>query len=174
MKAGFDCTRKRSGEDLDGLPLRGDTPEPVPDAGAAVISAAREVPGVIEASCPGECREGWLFARIEKFRAGQGREAAHAIGTRLATVPHAPGFVVVLAGDVRTDDLDEAMFHWAASSDASRDWQQVGSILCIDATPKLPGDGTREAPVRAWPPFMRMSDVVSERVAARWSEYGLA
>jgi hypothetical protein len=49
-----------------------------------------------------------------------------------------------------------------------------GRRIAFDATPKLPGDEHNGQPIRDWPPILRMSDDVRQRVESRWTEFGLS
>lgn len=93
--------------------------------------------------------------------------------------------VIVVDDDINVHDEQEVLFHMCANVDPRRDimivdgpvdildhaapWEGAGSKMGIDATRKVPGEGT----VREWPPRIRMSDEVRERVSRRWAEYGL-
>jgi 3-polyprenyl-4-hydroxybenzoate decarboxylase len=87
-------------------------------------------------------------------------------------------FVIVVGPDVDAGDLDDALFHWLAHSDASRDMTRfkhdtdpARSVLGFDATPKGPGDECNGQPVRDWPPILRMNTEVRALVERRWAEY---
>ncbi len=93
--------------------------------------------------------------------------------------------IVVVDHQVNVHDEQDVLFHLCANIDPSRDLELVrgpldildhasvayggGGKLGIDATAKWPGEGT----VRDWPEALIMSDEVSRRIEARWSEYGL-
>jgi 4-hydroxy-3-polyprenylbenzoate decarboxylase len=95
-------------------------------------------------------------------------------------------FIVVVDEDVNVHDEQDVMFHVGANVDPRRDtvivdgpldildhaapFEGAGSKLGIDATRKIPGEGT----VRDWPRETGMSDEMRERVEQRWEEFGLS
>jgi 4-hydroxy-3-polyprenylbenzoate decarboxylase len=183
MKIGFDATRKIPGEEVEGVPVEGDDAPlpPMGDAEAAeLVSRVRALPLVDGVSLPESCGRGWLFVRIRKQKACEGRRTAQAI-LDLLPGERSPGpvFIVVLGADADPMDVDSSMFHWCASCDASRDMLEqpdgVGRVIrmAFDATPKLPGDVANGQPVRAWPPILKMSEEIRALVEKRWAEYGL-
>jgi 3-polyprenyl-4-hydroxybenzoate decarboxylase len=112
--------------------------------------------------------------RVEKKEAGDGARVIKTIGALTEEVTLPPWTIVVgPAADVA--DVDSAMFHWLANMSPERDryLSVCGRRVAFDATPKMAGDEARGWPVRAWPPLIRMSGEVSERVAGRWGELGI-
>ncbi|MBL8763848.1 MAG: UbiD family decarboxylase [Phycisphaerae bacterium] len=167
-KIGFDCTRKRTGEEVGG---RGEGIRPravvLERAGAeALLQEVRRIPSVLDAALPEELGRGWLFVRVNKDGPGQGRDVLR----RVATIQGVPPFVVAVGPDVRLDDPDEVMFHWAAHTDAGRDADRSvleNGSLCFDSTPKLPGDDSGGEPVRPWPPILIMAPDVRRSISRR-------
>lgn len=179
MKIGFDCTPKRTNEDVGGVPVTSAEPRPAPEA-APLLRAVRALPGVLDAALPESCGRYWLFIRLDKQRARQGREALAALFNLLPLGGQPPPpFVIVVGPGVDVHRTDDALFHWCAHSDTSRDavwWTSRDGkwhTLAFDATPKLPGDEANGQPVRPWPPVLTMDPAVRSKVAARWNELNL-
>ncbi len=180
MKIGFDCTRKVPGDGGE----HPDAGPGLPDAAQAarLVERLRAVEGIAGAELPGSCGHGWLLVKIRKTAAGQGRAACRRVLAELAAGPASqpaagPRFVVVLGEAVEITDINDAMFHFCANCDVSRDLVEpaAGSaVVAFDATPKLPGDEYNGRPVRVWPPIIRVNTQIAERIEARWAEYGLA
>lgn len=185
-KLGLDCTRKIPGENIRGIAVDSQTPPPASDAErTAWLDAARATPGVIDASWPVESGR-WAFIKVSKTertldRAGLGRSVLNAA---LALNTHegpGPRFVITLGSDVDVHDLDAALFHWVANSDAGRDMVHhaegrsaaYGGRLGFDATPKVPGDEADGEPVRDWPPVLTLSPAIRVNLEARLRELGL-
>jgi 4-hydroxy-3-polyprenylbenzoate decarboxylase len=165
MKIGFDCTRKIAGEEVGGVSVA-EMPRVEVDGD---LAAVRAIAGVRDAAL---IEGGWLTVVIEKTAPGQGREVLQRVLAIEAAAGKRPApFVIVLAAGVDAHRFDDAMFHWLAHSDASRDmlrwasgdgrWHRLG----FDATPKVPGDEANGQPVRPWPPIIRMEPGVMERTA---------
>jgi 4-hydroxy-3-polyprenylbenzoate decarboxylase len=183
-KIGFDCTRKREGEQVgDPRPIS-DKPRASlsPDAAQQLLARVKSLEHVRDAALPDELGRHWLFVSIEKSRAKQGRETLNALFDKFPS--HAvggvgeglPPFVIVFDSTVNIHDFDEALFHWCANSDAGRDRLLAPSrnSLGFDATTKIAGvDSANGFPSRAFPPIIAMSDEIKQRVDRRWSEYGL-
>lgn len=173
-KVGFDCTRKRQGEQAgDPRPIS-EKPRPSlsPDAARQLLAGVRSLDGVRDAALPDDLGRHWLFVAIDKSRAGQGR----ALLERVLAGDSLPPFVIILDSAVNIDDFDEALFHWCANTDAGRDRLLAPSRSAVgfDATTKIAGDDSANGyPARAFPPIIRMSDEIKERVDRRWSEFGL-
>lgn len=166
MKIGFDCTPRWPGEEVGGVAHSESSPAFAPDRLEAAEHAARGVDGVIDARA--HC-DGWLLARCEHREAGTGR----AIVERLLALPDVPPFVIALGPDVDVDDLDAALFHWVANSDASRDAVVAHGRLGFDATPKTSADSSEHGPVRDWPPVLEMDRDTGRVVDEKWSRYGI-
>ncbi len=92
--------------------------------------------------------------------------------------------IVVVDRDVNVHDEQEVLFHMCANVDWRRDtvivdgpvdildhsapFKGAGSKIGIDATRKIPGEGT----FRPYPPLIEMTESIKQRVTARWREYG--
>lgn len=181
MKIGFDCTRKRDGEQVHGIDVpsvsQGAEIDHAADA-ARAVELARGVPGVVDARLVPPGGPGWLLVSVDKTRPGQGRATLRAVLDALERTGGAP-FVIALSRDVDLSNADLALFHWCAHCDASRDavrWSSAdGRVhrLGFDATAKMPGDEANGQPVRDWPPILRMDPGVEAAVVGRWAELGL-
>ncbi|MGV6814529.1 MAG: UbiD family decarboxylase domain-containing protein [Phycisphaerales bacterium] len=159
MKLGFDGTPKVAGEDVDGdeiVPVRG---FPSDKDRKNAVDWARSIEGVLGASSPVEA-PGWLFVRVDR---GYNEPERAGLGARVLdefwNEPTAHKFIVTLGRDVNIEDHHQALFHWAANTDGSRDAFWDCSHGCdrvgFDATPKTAGDGRGGQPVRAWPPILK-------------------
>lgn len=92
--------------------------------------------------------------------------------------------IVVVDESVNVHDEQEVLFHMCANVDWRRDtviadgpvdildhaapFEGAGAKIGIDATRKIPGEGT----VREYPPLIQMSDAIKDQVTRRWREYG--
>ena len=180
MKIGFDATRKREGDQALGVELDAPAWQPMTPADAAeYVARVAGVEGVSRVALPEQLGLGWLLVAVNKAHAGDGVRTLERV---LAVQPRggwisAPPMVIVLSEGVAVEDFDQALFHWCANADASRDmvrWQQGGvHRLGFDATAKLAGEARNGQPTRAWPPVLSMDRAVVERVRSRWSELGL-
>ncbi|MFN0012884.1 MAG: UbiD family decarboxylase domain-containing protein [Phycisphaerales bacterium] len=179
MKIGFDCTRKVVGEEVDGNPLNSSEFKVQSPHTQGIVAAARAVPGVLGAALHAD---GWLLVKISKAAPGDGHRAIERIASLLAhhsapneapaqagalsppSLPRAAAparairFLIILGQDANIGDTDNALFHWLANSDASRDAEVIGGVWCVDATPKFPGDQRNGQAVRPWPPLMSMHE----------------
>ena len=70
-------------------------------------------------------------------------------------------------------DVEAVLFRWCANSDPGRDMIRRGGRIGFDATSKTAGTIINGHPVRDYPPILRMSDEIKDRVTRRWTEYGL-
>lgn len=93
--------------------------------------------------------------------------------------------IVVVDHDVNVHDEQDVFFRVGANVDWRRDTMIVdgpcdildhatpyygtGAKIGIDATRKIQGEGV----VREWPDELQMSDEILNRVAQRWSSYGI-
>lgn len=93
--------------------------------------------------------------------------------------------IIVVDEGVNVHDEQDVFFHVGANVDWRRDTMIVdgpcdildhatpyygtGGKIGIDATRKIQGEGV----VRDWPDELRMSDEIVNRVAERWSSYGI-
>jgi len=123
------------------------------------------------------------FIRIRKEYAMQARKVMHAVWG--AGQMGFTKLIVVVDEDVNVHDEQEVLFTLCANVDMRRDVVTVdgpldildhaaphlgaGGKMGIDATRKIPGEGM----VREYPKELRMTPEILERVARRWSEYGI-
>lgn len=196
LKVGFDCTRKRDGEQVGGVGVAA-TPRPIAsrevlDAHAAKICA--DVPGVLDARVLHEAGGYWMFIKVDKKQAGDGVRALEAAMRVQEFASGGSVYLVAVGPEVDIADADAALFHWVANFDASRDivldpvelesdyWKRsafgnptnpptnparrMTHRVGFDATPKVPGDERFGEPVRAWPPVLMMDEVVVGKVGA--------
>jgi len=86
---------------------------------------------------------------------------------------------------VNVHDEQEVLFRMTANVDPRRDtvildgpldildhaapFEGAGSKMGLDATRKIPGEGT----IRRWPELLKMSDTMRNQVTQRWPELGL-
>ena len=178
-KIGFDGTVKREGESVHGVPTS-HAATARPPASHAMVDIAKSIAGVTDAALPESCGGGWLFIRCDKQQGGGGRGILEQF-VRLCTERSdpTPSFVVLVSGNVDVQNIDDAMFHWCAHTDAGRDALRYRSadhsrcMLLFDATIKMPGDQRLGWPVRSWPPILQMDAGTKQKVTARWSQYGV-
>jgi 3-polyprenyl-4-hydroxybenzoate decarboxylase len=134
------------------------------------------LPSVTGVSIPGELGGWWLFIQIRKENPGDGQRIIKAMG-ELANTVKIPRWTIVVGEECKLigadGGFDDPLFHWLANSAPDRDsyLSVCGRRIAFDATPKMLGDERHGLPIRAWPPIIKMSREVSERVKARWSEY---
>jgi 4-hydroxy-3-polyprenylbenzoate decarboxylase len=181
MKIGFDCTRKRDGEQLHGVGVSVgpgvtvEAPMPVLAPRSAECEAylrlVHALPSVVGARVI-EAAPAWMLVQADKTIAGIGRAVIESIWSLSAGVEAAmlPRFVVVVGRDADLADADVVLFHWCAHTDASRDMYRWASSngrvqrVAFDATPKLPGDERNHQPARDWPPMLAIDAQVARRV----------
>jgi len=125
----------------------------------------------------------FAFVKIRKEYAYQARKVIHSIwgaGQMMFSK-----FVVVVDEHVDVHDEQNVLFAVGANVDARRDtvivdgpldildhaapFEGAGSKMGIDATRKIPGEGT----IRRWPSSLEMSAHIKDRVTRRWAELGL-
>ncbi len=180
MKLGLDCTVKRPGEEVNGVPV--DLPEHAPghlaEAGAH-LARIRAIPGVLEATIQPDV-PGWLLIRVDKgLEAGctvtpdrvhlDQQVCAAALALDPADDACGPlPFVIVLGRDVDLHAPVDPFFHWLANMDPSRDLHRAADETRVGfaCAPKGPDDAHRRQPVRAWPPVVAMDPEVTARVLA--------
>ena len=128
------------------------------------------------------------FIRIRKQYPLQARRVMHAIwgAGQMAWTK----MIVVVDHDVDVHDHEQVLFHLCANCDPGRDIEVVNGPLDIldhaaprigaghkigfDATQKMPGEECGGHPVRDYPPILKMSEDILERITRRWGEYGLS
>jgi len=159
VKLGFDATAKIAGEDVDGRVIAEPRSLPTIEQQTHAVDQAMGIDGVHDAHAS-DSAPGWLFIRADKDveepeHAGIGGGIIKAYFTQACAMK----FVVVLGRSVGIHDHHQALFHWAANTDASRDayWDQSNGCdrVGFDATPKSAGDTRNKQPVRAWPPVLK-------------------
>ena len=142
------------------------------------------VPDVLDYDLPTfGCFHNCAFVKIRKEYPYQARRVMHALwgAGQMALTK----IIIVVDADVDVHNPDDVLFHVGANVDPQRDIEFVrgpvdildhaapvcgaGSKMGIDATRKLPGEGT----VRAWPAELEMTPEVKALVTRRWGEYGL-
>jgi 4-hydroxy-3-polyprenylbenzoate decarboxylase len=129
-----------------------------------------------------------VFVKIKKEYPLQGRRVMHSIwgAGQMAWTK----MIVVVDHDVDVHDQDAVLFHLAGNVDPARDIEIVngpldildhaaprlgaGSKIGFDATRKIQGEEVGGNPVRSWPPIIAMNAAIKDRVAKRWSEFGLS
>jgi 3-polyprenyl-4-hydroxybenzoate decarboxylase len=94
-----------------------------------------------------------ILLPVDKKEAGQGVETLRSASEAL---PEGADVLIAVDASVDTASLGDSFFHLAASFDPLRDAHFFGDRLCLDGTPKLPGDGSEKWPVRRWPPPCRL------------------
>lgn len=123
------------------------------------------------------------FVKIRKEYPMQARKVMSAIwgaGQMMFTK-----LIIVVDEHVNVHDEHDVMFHMGANWDPRRDTVIVdgpidildhaspmygtGAKMGIDATRKIPGEGT----IREWPAEIEMSADIKELVTRRWGDYGL-
>jgi 4-hydroxy-3-polyprenylbenzoate decarboxylase len=186
-KIGFDATRKfpderGRGPDVSGAAVR--TPL-APGQADRLVEHTLAIPGVRAAACPAELGRDWLLLSLDKPTGDRGElatrvaaaldhigpiatDAGAEVGGGGAVRP--PAYVVLLGPDVDPADIDTALFHWCAHTDAGRD--AIGSAwnagrLIFDATPKSPAERRSGLPARSWPPILVNDPAVVASVKAR-------
>jgi 3-polyprenyl-4-hydroxybenzoate decarboxylase len=129
---------------------------------------------VLDARVPPEFGGWWLLVRIAKNQAGDGARLIKTLGGLTAECG-LPRWTVIVGAESDLTNPDDALFHWMANTAPDRDrvTSVCGRRIAFDATPKMPGDEANGQPVREWPPLIAMSKAVKERVAGRWTEYGI-
>jgi len=167
-KLGIDATRKVRGEEVNGIAF---------DAPIALRRSASEVrqhPPVTLFE-PAWGRGRCAFAALRAGERARGREAIEQILDQLESAkPQAAfEFIILIDDDADVRDVDAVLFRWCANSDPGRDMIRRGSLVAFDATAKIAGTTINGQPVRDYPPILRMSDEIKERVTHRWTEYGL-
>ncbi|MEN0020874.1 MAG: UbiD family decarboxylase domain-containing protein, partial [Planctomycetota bacterium] len=180
-KLGFDCTAKWTGEEVGGRPVS-DAPKPrhwaTGDELERYLEAVRAIDGIVNAAMPTDA-PGWLVVSADRDFGEPGKQGVGArIRDAVLAVPcdQPPPYVVVVGRSVDVTDADEAMFHWLANADASRDAVRIdhatGGRMAFDATPKELHEELGAESVRAWPPILSMPDDVAVQASQRLKSLG--
>ncbi|GEM_PF-533 len=169
-KLGIDATRKIAGEEVGGIPIdivRTAPPRPLVDAYSDDGATAMFQPGFGFGRC--------AFVQLPAGDRGHGREILASMMDRLSRADGQPTweFIVLVDDDADPRDTEAVLFCWCANCDPGRDMIRRGSRIAFDATAKTAGTIINGHPVRDYPPILRMSEEVRQRVTDRWSEYGL-
>lgn len=181
-KLGIDATGKVRGEEVNGIAYDA----PFSAASRDVPTAARirrSIAPVADVFEPpfgdGRC----AFVRLSEDAKGRGREAldrmldliesAKPQAAQPTTQAGAWEFIILIDADADLRDVDAVLFRWCANSDPGRDLIRRGGRIGFDATAKAAGTVINGHPVRDYPPILRMSDEIKDRVTRRWTEYGL-
>ncbi|MEC9372636.1 MAG: UbiD family decarboxylase [Planctomycetota bacterium] len=176
-KVGFDATRKITGEENAGDPIaqRRASPKPTESESSALLARATEIASIRAANHLPMEGGGWLFLQIESDSVARSRAALANFLASLSDAPVRPRFVIAVSPDVNIHNIDEALFHWCANCDPGRDalWSVDRRTLAFDATAKREGESVDGAPVRAWPPLIRMDESTKSAIDARAAELGL-
>ncbi len=125
----------------------------------------------------------FVFVQIRKSYPYQARKVMHAVwsaGQMMLTK-----FIIVVDEEVNVHDEQDVLFHVGAHVDPRRDivlvdgpldildhaapFEGAGGKMGIDATRKMPGEGT----IRRWPAALRMTEEIRQQVSRRWAELGL-
>jgi 4-hydroxy-3-polyprenylbenzoate decarboxylase len=127
------------------------------------------------------------FIQIRKEYAYQARRVMHAIwgAGQMAWTK----LLVVVDDDVDVHDHEQVLFHLCANCDPARDVEVVtgpldildhaapgmgtGHKMGFDATRKRRSECAHGHAVRPYPPVIRMDEATRDRIARRWSEFGL-
>jgi 4-hydroxy-3-polyprenylbenzoate decarboxylase len=158
MKLGFDLTKKIEGEEIAGDLLAYSYTNPSAIERDEDTERICSIEGVLSAASSDDA-PGWVFVRADRGYDERDREKlGHSIIGAICGVPTHAKFIVVLGRDVDIQNRHEALFHWVANCDASRDavWDQSHACdrVLFDATPKTSGDARNGQPVRAWPEIL--------------------
>lgn len=181
-KLGIDATRKVRGEDVNGIAFDAPIGEAgrsvVGDASRSVLAADRVRPSIARVSEviePPFGRGRCAFVRLAGDARGQGRRTLEQFIDQIVSAkPQAAWeFIILIDDDADVRDVDAVLFRWCANTDPGRDMIRRGSLIAFDATAKVAGTTINGHAVRDYPPILRMSDEIKERVTRRWSEYGL-
>ena len=167
-KLGIDATRKIRGEEVGGISIN----EPI--ASRRTESAVHQL-GDVEIYEPPIGQGRCAFARLASSKRRTGRTALESLMEQAETAKSraAWDFVVLVDDDADLRDVEAVFFRWCANSDPGRDMIRRHGRIGFDATAKTAGTIINGQPVRDYPPILRMSDEIRERVTRRWSEYGL-
>ncbi len=161
-KMGIDATRKRAGEEVNGVPLTPSNHHRVTDTDGWT-SPSIVAPDFGQGRC--------AFVGVRKQNAGDGARAIEKLWND--SPPDAATFVIAVDSSVNLNDWQSVFFHLCANTDPSRDSHQREHRIGFDATAKMHGDERHGQPVRDYPSILKMSDDVKRRVDARLSEFGL-
>ncbi len=168
-KLGIDATRKVAGEEVGGIPC-----DQSPAARGNLVSEVCWEDGSCKALQPefgdGRC----LFVSRQTPCGREGRAALELLLGQLDSQQVSAEIdFIILVDEIDPRDVDGVLFRWCANCDPGRDMIRRGSRIAFDATAKQAGTIINGHPVRDFPPILRMSDEVQQRVTDRWSEFGL-
>ncbi len=169
-KLGIDATRKVRGEDVNGIAFDAPITSPMPE-----VSELHYDNGSMTVFAPEFGRGRCAIVQLTGGAQGQGRAALEQFidQIEIAKPQAAWEFIILIDDDADVRDVDAVLFRWCANTDPGRDLIRRGSLIAFDATAKVAGTTINGHAVRDYPPILRMSDEIKERVTRRWSEYGL-
>jgi 4-hydroxy-3-polyprenylbenzoate decarboxylase len=142
------------------------------------------LPEIVDVNMPAEgVFHNLVIVSIRKRYPGQARKVMHALwGMGLMMLAKT---IVVVSEHVNVHDLSEVAWRATGNIDPRRDLvigegpmddldhaalrHRFGGKLGVDATEKGPLDDVAQP----WPPEIRMSEEIRERVSRRWKDYGL-
>ncbi len=152
------------------------------EAGQVFCETLTDIPGVLDAHLP-EDLPGLFFVSVDKKQGQTNKPGlAQQVIEHIKTITQQqswsacrpPAYIIVLGAQVDIADTDQALFHFCANFDASRDlviWSvpfdaetdlhdpiehafRSWGVAAFDAAPKAPGDERHNEPVRPWPPVL--------------------
>ncbi|MCA9286295.1 MAG: UbiD family decarboxylase [Phycisphaerales bacterium] len=166
-KLGLDATRKRAGEEVNGVPVGCATDAP-PASPLPVRGAAWPFGGDAAWS------RRFVALTVDKTMPGAGVEAIQALWR--STAPGIGDLCIAVDADTDLCDPWSVLFRWVSNADPGRDMvidsNPGAHRIGFDATTKLPGESRLGQPCRDYPPILRMDDATRARVDTRWTEYG--
>jgi 4-hydroxy-3-polyprenylbenzoate decarboxylase len=163
-KMGFDATRKIKGEEVNGIAV--DRADSTPRASDFSRYASRNI------VFPEFAQGSLAFLTVHEPDSNV-ESAALAIESFWRTAPEGiASFVIAVDPSVDLNDWQRVLFHWCANCDPGRDMIRRDHRIGFDATSKQAGSVINGQPVRDYPPILKMSDEIKQRVDARWGEYG--
>lgn len=157
-KMGIDATTK-AGSELDAATI----PVRRPYGGLASDLALEGVIDIIPGPHPG-----LLVVRLEKTRAGQGREAVERLW-EITPPGEGADFVLVTDGDIDPASWNDLLWALSTRSDPGRDaiLDEEGRIA-LDATVKIEAETSR-----VWGESLTMEPAVVEKVSKSWGDISL-
>ena len=155
------------------------------DASRSVLAAdhvRRSIAPVSDVFEPLFTRGRCAFVQLATSSQGRGQDVLRQLLDQIESAkpqtagakPHAAWeFIILIDKDADVRDVEAVLFRWCANSDPGRDMIRRGGRIGFDATSKTAGTIINGHPVRDYPPILRMSDEIKDRVTRRWTEYGL-